>query len=238
MNPIFKKIGDGIILFKTKNYFIKYNRGKLYRIFKIDKNKNQIWNIPYSSMFEKYIYSSNLLSRLLRKGVHHFQLFDNDRFILQYNRDLCKGSFNDAKIFGKNSIKIKGSRPLSLQKISDKIVFGEYRSNDERSEISIFCFDDNKNKIIKLFSLNNVRHIHGIYEDPYTKKIWLTSGDLDEESAICTVDKSFGKINKEISGSQQTRAIKLLFDENYIYFGSDTPEELNHIYRFNKKTKN
>ena len=52
MNPIFKKIGDGIILFKTKNYFIKYNRGKLYRIFKIDKNKNQIWNIPYSSMFE------------------------------------------------------------------------------------------------------------------------------------------------------------------------------------------
>ena len=76
-----------------------------------------------------------------------------------------------------------------------------------------------------------------VFTKIHTQKIWLTSGDLDEESAICTVDKSFGKINKEISGSQQTRAIKLLFDENYIYFGSDTPEELNHIYRFNKKQK-
>jgi len=33
------------------------------------------------------------------------------------------------------------------------------------------------------------------------------------------------------SGSQQLRAVQLLFSEDFIYFGSDAPLETNHIYR-------
>src|SRR5690606_9338809 len=51
----------------------------------------------------------------------------------------------------------------------------------------------------------------------------------------CTKD-NFITVQKMLSGSQQTRTIKLLFTEDFIYFGSDAPEEVNYLYRLNKSS--
>ena len=39
-----------------------------------------------------------------------------------------------------------------------------------------------------------------------------------------------------IGGNQQSRALQLLFTKDYAYFGTDTPFEINHIYRLDKSS--
>ena len=56
------------------------------------------------------------------------------------------------------------------------IYFGEYLSNDDKSAVNIlsskrFCGI----KFAYIFS-KEVRHIHGIYFDPYTNNLWCTTG--------------------------------------------------------------
>lgn len=84
--------------------------------------------------------------------------------------------------------------------------------------------------------MNNIRHIHGIYQDPYSDLVWISTGDNDDECALFRTDISFEKLDKALSGSQQIRTIKLLFTKDYVYFGSDAPEEVNYIYRLSKET--
>lgn len=85
--------------------------------------------------------------------------------------------------------------------------------------------------------MTEIRHIHGIYQDPFTQKVWISTGDFGEEAALWETDAAFSKVEKIISGSQQTRAIKLLFTKDYIYYGSDTPKEQNYISRMHRETR-
>lgn len=63
---------------------------------------------------------------------------------------------------------------------------------------------------------------------------WISTGDDDHEAALYVTDPEFSRLEKVLYGSQQTRTIKLLFTEQYIYFGSDAPHEVNYLYRMNK----
>src|SRR5699024_2171395 len=96
---------------------------------------------------------------------------------------------------------------------------------------------DAANRLYKKLDMTGIRHIHGIYQDPYTERVWITSGDNDDEAALYRTDVKFDHLEKVLFGSQQTRAIRLLFTPQYIYFGSDAPNELNYIYRMHRETK-
>lgn len=75
-----------------------------------------------------------------------------------------------------------------------------------------------------------------MFFDPYDDKIWVTTGDEDQESAIWITDNQFKTLDMVVGGSQQSRALQLLFTNNYVYFGTDTPDEKNQIRRIDKHT--
>jgi hypothetical protein len=234
MNLSYKNKTTGRILFFD-------NEGQLYKskensLFNSNDNGaswNKVFSLKAESITDILGYSSHWSCRFLRKGYHNLCVSSKKEIGLIFNKQtaiLKNGLLS-------NQSTLIGSRPLSLERIGSEYVFGEYRSNKERSEIGIYGFNSHK-KLYRKLQLCDIRHIHGIYQDPYTDLVWITVGDEDNESAILATDTDFTKIDKILSGSQQYRTIKLLFTKEYIYFGSDAPEEVNFIYRMNKKTYN
>jgi hypothetical protein len=87
-----------------------------------------------------------------------------------------------------------------------------------------------------VYQFTGIRHVHGVYYDKYEDCIWTTTGDTNSESAIWVTRDQFANLQRITGGSQQCRAIRLLFTSDYIYFGSDAPEENNYIYRISRNT--
>lgn len=102
---------------------------------------------------------------------------------------------------------------------------GEYGSNPKRQSVPIWgSYDDGRTwKIVWEFPAGKVRHIHGIYSDPYTDEIWITTGDKDGESYLVKTDARFEDFVFLGDGSQPWRAVSLIFREDSIFWGMDSP---------------
>ncbi|MFA0506624.1 hypothetical protein AB4510_18630 [Vibrio sp. 10N.222.54.B12] len=116
--------------------------------------------------------------------------------------------------------------------MDNNLLYGEYCSNNERRAVSIYSFDGfSQNELVKI---HGVRHVHGVFYDDFDDLVYITTGDSDEESRIYCLNG--GKLTLVHGGSQQARAVQLLFDEKYIYYGTDTPNAQNNIYKLCKKS--
>lgn len=83
-----------------------------------------------------------------------------------------------------------------------------------------------------------IKHFHCVQIDPFTKDIWLASGDTDNEAKIWkSIDE--GETWQELfSGSQQTRTLGFVFEKDVIYYGMDSPtkEFPSNIYKIDRNT--
>jgi hypothetical protein len=130
---------------------------------------------------------------------------------------------------------VEGSRPLSLTAGKELVCYGEYRSNPERGPVHIWAASlDNLQSWDPVWTFNSVRHVHGVFFDPFRRAFWVTTGDDDHESAIWVTEDNFQSLSRVLGGTQQYRTIKLLFTRDAVYFGSDAPEELNYLYRLHR----
>ena len=128
----------------------------------------------------------------------------------------------------------------AVQLSSSNILFGEYFANPDRKEVNIYASDDDGRtwEIRHRIPPGQIRHVHGLCQDPYTGALWLTTGDTDEESFIA-VSHDDGKTFERIGGGDQGwRTCKLLFTDNYIYWAADTAVkwQYRNIYRWSKQT--
>lgn len=171
-----------------------------------------------------------LFRRLFRLGFHHLVCL-NDCSVVFVNNEIWYHSDTHYHFTGT----IKGSRPLVVCAADHRFFYGEYRSNKKRNAVSIFELAWPYITWSRVLSIDGVRHIHGIFFDEYEDCFWITTGDFDRESRIYKCDKDFSNLKVIVSGSQQVRAITLLFEKEYVYFGSDTPDEKNHIYSLSRK---
>ena len=117
------------------------------------------------------------------------------------------------------------------------VYYGEYFQNSGRQEVNILRSGGIKQEWKSAFEFKpgEIRHIHAIQRDPYTGKLWVCTGDADEESFIAWSDDEFRTIHKIGEGSQLWRVCQLVFTEDAIFFGTDNGEkEISGIYRWDK----
>jgi hypothetical protein len=145
---------------------------------------------------------------LARRFTHSFDIFRGKRFLF-----LCLGAGGD-------------------------LLFGEYFSNKNRQSVRIYRSSDGGRsfEIAHEFPPGTIRHVHGVFHDPFTDALWITTGDTDAESGIWVTQDNFKSLERKVGGNQQTRAVQILFTATHVYFGSDTPLEKNFIYRLHKET--
>lgn len=224
-----KKINGRVFHSSKESLFIAQN----YSVIFEDQNGKKLKWISFpKSIIQQIVIRVPILSRLLRRGIHHllidtkngsaFALVDKDFWYITPEKNLV--------LVGR----LKGSRPLAICYYKDTYYYGEYQSNPDRNPSAVWSWKPGEKSWQKVWEFENIRHIHGIFHDSYSDSIWITTGDNDSESAIWNTKDQFQTVNRIIGGSQQTRTIQLLFSEDYIYFGSDTPNEKNFIYRLKR----
>lgn len=122
----------------------------------------------------------------------------------------------------------------------DGIVFyGEYAPNPNYEEMHIWkSTDDGKNwSIVYTFPAGSIRHIHAVQYDPYGDKLWVGTGDRDPECRIMYSEDDGNSFKTIGQGSQEWRAVSLLFTERYVYWGMDCNIRQCYILRWDRKTE-
>ncbi len=135
----------------------------------------------------------------------------------------------------------RGIMSTGLTKVNnEEFLFGEYFNNPGRDKVRIY-----KYKITGMqwqnvyeFMPGQIRHIHALQEDPYTGKLWICTGDENEEPMIGWSDDRFRTIIPIGQGNQKWRACQLVFTEENVYWGADTGSiDLGGIYKWDKQKK-
>jgi len=177
-----------------------------------------------------------LPARALRLGIRSLRILRNGTILAIANGTIFRIENDEARIV--HSFE-RGVGPLRQGWCEDKvgnIYIGEYFLNNKRNApVRLLKSEDDGETWSIILSLQNIRHIHCVQYDPFTKTIWMGTGDRDEESSI----SYSGDGKKWISigaGTQAFRTVSLLFTENYVYWGSDIPTRQDYIYRFARKS--
>lgn len=192
--------------------------------------------IPANFLYS-FLGMSRVCRRFARVGWHHFLPTESASGTAFANKAVLRvlpGNPNAVRrVAG-----IRGSRPLRVCLDGQQVYYGEYRANPERSPVHVWSISsaaaDNSNPFKAVWSFDDVRHVHGCFYDPYSDAIWVTTGDEDSESAIWITRDRFQTLERVIGGSQQYRAVELLFTAQHVYFGSDAPTQQNHLYRMDR----
>ncbi len=177
---------------------------------------------------------NRITRRLSRTGGHHFQKTGEDCGVMIAHKHIFELQNGNLRL--RRSERIQGSRPLTFCRHNDALYYGEYRGNPERSAVHVWKGDLSGSNWEPVWKTNQVRHIHGVMSDPYTNEVWVTTGDKDAESTIQKTSDDFKTLELVSGGSQTRRAVQLLFDKGFVYYGSDAPDEPNYIYRLDRKT--
>lgn len=134
----------------------------------------------------------------------------------------------------------RGIMSTGLMKANDKDFFvGEYFSNKKRTSVRIYKYDNihKQWKTTYEFAAGQIRHIHALQEDPYSNKLWVCTGDEDEEAMIGWSCDNYEHITPIGHGKQIWRACQLVFTEDFIMWGTDTGvQDLAGIYRYDKNS--
>jgi len=218
---------------------------KDYKIYKSNKKSKKLI-FDGKIIDSKYTFISNfsrMLNRLLRIEPSSMLLLKNGSRLISAKKGIFvakKGSNKYLKTFALP----RGNKPLNIaiHPNTGHLYFGEYILNGrftdtQRSKVYIYKSENSGQswEICYTFPQNTIRHIHGIFYDKYSDKMWITTGDRDNECLIASTSDGFKSLNILKQGKQKYRAVTLLFYKDFILYGTDTEHEANHIYRINRK---
>ncbi|WP_157678658.1 beta propeller repeat protein [Oleiphilus messinensis] len=170
-----------------------------------------------------------LLARLFREGIHHFHVFpDGSQVAVLKSGIYCRAKGEQE--FRKTYRFVRGSRPLNIcVDEGNRLYFGEYFSNPERTSVHIFRSLDQGNtwSVVHTFPDGAVRHVHGVYWDSFRRGLWVLTGDLDHESGVYLTTDSFAYLKPVLTGSQRARAVSLIPLSDGVILPTDTEVDNN-----------
>lgn len=134
----------------------------------------------------------------------------------------------------------QGIRNDGIARLNDgTLLFGEYFMNRDRTNVRLYASKDNGRswRVAHKFPPGQIRHVHAIQQDPYTKMAWICTGDTDNESMVAWTSDGGKTFNPIGQGSQIWRACQLVFTKEALYWGTDTGNSaVSGLYRWSRKT--
>lgn len=187
---------------------------------------------------ESLVCSGNMGRRLLRGGIHGLAVTDDGSLVV-IGRKSIYHSAPDEELMHRVFRVSRGSRPLSLCHVPGGLIcFGEYFGNPNRAAVHIFGSLDNGRTFEPLYTLppQSVRHIHGLFYDPYRQGIWVLTGDEENESRFLLASEDLKYVEVMLQQGQISRAVSVIVTAEGLYYGTDTPLEQNYVCFFEVAT--
>lgn len=228
-------INHKILLAEKDNYIAS----KGYSLEKYDHNgfiMDYLGRVDCSmfSFFSKF----RLPSRFLRTEITAMYKMNEGVYLAVAKKGIFlkeKGNILFKKFF---SIP-RGSKPLNICKINNgHLFFGEYYQNMDKKPVYIYGSMNNGQNwdAIYTFHQGSINHVHGLFFDKYTNRIWVATGDRENECIIGYTEDEFKKFVEVFRGGQEYRTCQLFFYKDFIIFGTDTQYQPNYIKKIDRKT--
>lgn len=118
------------------------------------------------------------------------------------------------------------------------IYFGEYGPNPRRLSVPVWrSTDDGRSwDIVYEFPAGSIKHVHGVYADPFTDRFWLSTGDSDGECFLVSADRDFRNVEYFGDGGQAWRLVSLIFEPEKILWGMDSQLATVRLQEFDRGT--
>jgi hypothetical protein len=84
------------------------------------------------------------------------------------------------------------------------------------------------------FPGGSIKHVHGVYTDPYSDRLWIPTGDFAGECYLYSTDEAFRELTSHGDGQQRWRPVSLLFAPQSIYWGMDSQLETSYLCEFRR----
>jgi len=211
-----------------------------YSIFKSeDLGKSWILTGTLPVSTQKYFLSkSRAISRALRIGIHQIKQIHNGKILIYCDNNvfLSDFSFSSFKQINLNS-KFFQILDYSVCVTPKFTYFGEYIPNLYKNKVNIFRTQDGENwDIIYSFPKKSIRHIHLLQYDPFSQKIWFSTGDADSECLFGYANFDFSEVEILGKNNQDWRSLELLFTHEKIFWGTDNPDGQNWLISFDRNS--
>ena len=133
----------------------------------------------------------------------------------------------------------RGSKPLNLCILPNgHIFFGEYFQNVKKDAVNIYGSEDNGEtwRVTYTFEAGNINHVHGVFYDKYTSRMWVLTGDRKNECIIGYTEDEFKTFHEVLRGGQEYRSCQLFFYKDFIVYATDSQYIENEIRAIDRST--
>ena len=217
------------VLCRIGNMYISYHKGFLYKQYGLTADHIVMVPLPSSSknrIFQKI----RILERLLRLEPRIAIPLNSEEILLSYQGSLYRINCISNKVTKDHKLRRNMNNPLSFCVNGDTVLYGEYFTNDQREEVSIYQRVNNEWAKVFSFNAGEVLHIHQLVFDKFRNCYWIQTGDSDSESGIWQADLAFEHVKPVFRGKQMFRSCFLTPMKNHLVYATDTPLEQNYIY--------
>lgn len=224
-------IGKSLLLAKGKNII---SRG--YHLRDINNRDTSVIRLRVIDKYAKFSYCS-FTKRLLRSEITSIYLLPDEKMLVVAKKGIFKQRLNG--IIEKVFTIPRGSKPLNLSILPNgRIFFGEYFQNMNKESVYVYgSFDSGEAwRVVYSFEAGNINHVHGLFYDKYTDRIWFLTGDRENECIIGYTEDEFKTIHEVFRGGQEYRSCQLFFYKDFIVYATDSQYIQNEIRKIDRKT--
>ncbi|WP_412522691.1 hypothetical protein [Shewanella chilikensis] len=232
------------LIINNDGTIISYFKGSIFLLTSDGSIYKKVCTLPTTYLFG-VLSKFRLFERLFRLEPRCAVLIEENLLLLSYRGSCFRVDIDNGKVEVEIKYRDGMANPLFFSVINDidgmqrSIVFGDYWGNPDRDVVKIyirFLGRNSKWSVLTEFSAGEVTHIHNIVEDIKRDRLLILTGDSDSESAIWEYSLSDPHPKKIVGGSQLYRACSCYVDGDYLFYGTDSPQEINYLVRLCLKT--
>jgi hypothetical protein len=224
---------DGQILWMSHSNIL-IARG--FRILQSDdqgKTWRLRWTIPIQNWKSIFVHV-RLTARLLRQGIRTFCLLSDGTGVAITKAGIFRGE-PESQTMNFVMLPTDGTPINILVDKQDRVLFGDYGFRGVKS--IYVSFDRAKTfEMIRQFKPDEIRHIHGIQEDPFDGGYWVFTGDYQHQAGIARLSPDLKYFDWIYRNNQNVRGVRAIIERDCLYYGTDSDVENNYIVRFDKSS--